>query len=194
MKLQQNSKIRVASLILIVAFATILIAGCTDSASARQSQTASTNSPQNGQAAASTTIPAKATVLPASPKTTQPALTQPPSAKTLSFDPLGNKKTGDKFTITGTTALPAGTNLFWEIIPDPGTPPTGVNINAPVGVMGNSYVLKGNAAANRVSLDADMNNMKPGKYVVIVASLKGDPMTTDPSTGTLAGYTYFTLV
>lgn len=190
MKLQQNSKIRLASLILIVAFATILIAGCTDSASARQSQTASTNSPQNGQAAASTTIPTKATVLPASPKTTQPALTQAPSAKTLSFDPIGNKKTGDKFTITGTTALPAGTNLFWEIMPDPGTPPTGVDLDAQIGIMANNYVKKGNGASNTVSLDVDTKDLKAGKYVVIVASVNGN---ADPSTGTMEGYTYFTL-
>ena len=188
MKLQKNSGIRVASLILIVAVATILIAGCTDSASARQSQSASTNSPQGGQAAAGTA--AKTTVLPASSATTQPALTQASSAKTLSFDPISNRNAGDKFTITGTTTLAADTGLFWEIIPDPGTTPTGVDLNAQIGIMANNHVLKGNGASNTVSLDVDTKDMKAGKYVVIVASLNGN---ADPSTGTLAGYTYFTL-
>ena len=185
MKLQKNSGIRVASLILIVAVATILIAGCMDTASARQSQTASTNSPQGGQAAAVTA--AKTTALPA---TTQPALTQASSAKTLSFDPISDRNAGDKFTITGTTTLAADTGLFWEIIPDPGTTPTGVDLNAQIGIMANNHVLKGNGASNTVSLDVDTKDMKAGKYVVIVASLNGNE---DPSTGTLAGYTYFTL-
>jgi len=185
MKLQKNSGIRVASLILIVAVATILVAGCTDSASVKQSQTASTNSPQGGQAAAVTA--AKTTALPAA---TQPALTQASSAKTLSFDPISNRNAGDKFTITGTTTLAADTGLFWEIIPDPGTTPTGVDLNAQIGIMANNHVKKGNGASNTVSLDVDTKDMKAGKYVVIVASLNGND---DPSTGTLAGYTYFTL-
>ena len=56
--------------------------------------------------------------------------------------------------------------------------------------MANNYVLKGNGVSNTVSLDVDTKDMKAGKYVVIVASLNGND---DPSTGTLAGYTYFTL-
>ena len=188
MKLPQKTGIRVASLILIVAVATILIAGCTDSASVRQSQTASTNSPQGGQAATGTA--AKTTVLPASPATTQPALTQASSAKSLSIDPISNKKAGEKFTITGTTTLAADTGLFWEIIPDPGTTPTGVDLNAQIGIMANNYVKKGNGASNTVSLDVDTKDLKTGKYVVIVASVNGN---ADPSTGTMEGYTYFTL-
>ena len=188
MKLPQKTGIRVASLILIVAVATILIAGCTDSASVRQSQTASSKSPQGGQAVAGTA--AKTTVLPASPATTQPALTQTSSAKSLSIDPISNKKAGEKFTITGTTTLAADTGLFWEIIPDPGTTPTGVDLNAQIGIMANNYVKKGNGASNTVSLDVDTKDLKTGKYVVIVASVNGY---ADPSTGTMEGYTYFTL-
>ena len=188
MNLYRNPGIRVASLILIVAVATILVAGCTNSASANPA--ASTNSPQGGQTATATAVTAKATVVPASLKTTQPALTQAPSAKTISFAPISDKKAGDKFTITGTTTLPADTGLFWEIIPDPGTTPTGVDLNAQIGIMANNYVKKGDGASNQVSLDADTKDLKPGKYVVIVASLNGD---ADPSTGTLAGYTYVTL-
>ena len=188
MKLPQKTGIRVASLILIVAVATILIAGCTDSASARQSQSVSTNSPQGGQAAAGTA--AKTTVLPASSATTQPALTQASSAKSLSFDTISDKKAGDKFTITGTTMLPADTGLFWEIIPYLGTAPTGVDLNAQTGIMANNYVKEGSGASNTVSLDVDTKDLTSGKYVVIVASLNGN---ADPSTGTMEGYTYFTL-
>jgi len=188
MKLQQKNGIRVASLILIVAVATILIAGCMDTASARQSQTASTNSPQGGQAAAGTA--AKTTALSASSVATQPALTQAAYAKSVSIDPISDKKAGDKFTITGTTKLAADTGLFWEIIPDTGTAPTGIDLNAQIGIMANNHVLKGNGVSNTVSLDVDTKDMKAGKYVVIVASLAGN---ADPSTGTMEGYTYFTL-
>jgi len=190
---QQRLKFRLVSLILTIAIAAILVAGCTGTASVKQGQATSSGSSEGGQVTAGTAAPVKATAVPTSLKTAQPVSTQAPSAKVLSFNPVSDKKTGDKFTITGTTSLPANTDLFWEIIPDPGTPPTSVDINAQIGIMANNYVLKENATVNRVALDVDTKDMKPGKYVVIVASLKGDPMTTDPSTGTLAGYTYFTL-
>jgi hypothetical protein len=188
MKHQSFYGIRIASFILIVAIATVLIAGCTDTASVKQSPTTSTTSPQSGHAAAGTA--AKTTVLPASTVTTQPALTQAAYAKSVSIYPISDKKTGDKFTITGTTVLPADTGLFWEIIPAPKTAPTGIDLNAQTGIMANNYVKKGNGSSNTVSLDVDTKDMKAGKYVVIVASLNGN---ADPSAGTMEGYTYFTL-
>ncbi|WP_321507223.1 hypothetical protein [uncultured Methanoregula sp.] len=113
------------------------------------------------------------------------------SAGVITFNPIGDKKSGDTFTITGTTSLPAGTNLVWQIIPYSGTVPTGIDMNAQIGIMANNQVTKGSAASNRISLDVDMQDMKPGKYVIVAASLKGERMS--PATGILAGYTYFTM-
>ncbi len=117
----------------------------------------------------------------------------PLSPAAVTFKPIGDRKAGGNFTIAGITSLPAGTNLFWEILPDPGTPPTGVDLKADTGIMANNQVMQGDARSNRISLDVDMKDFRKGKYVVIVASLSGDPSTVDPATGTLAGYTYFTL-
>lgn len=119
------------------------------------------------------------------------AASQPAGAVT--FATIGDRKTGGQFTITGTTNLPAGTNLFWEILPDSGVTPTGVDLDAPIGIMANNQVTAGTGSSNRIALDVNMTDMKPGKYVVTVSSLAGDPMTVSPATGVLAGYTYFNL-
>jgi len=114
----------------------------------------------------------------------------------ITFDRVGEKKAGDSLLITGTTSLPAGTNLFWQIRQDTGTPPTDIDMSSRMGIMANNQVTKGAGSSNQLALavDAkDTKNLVTGKYVALVVSLKGDPMTVDPTTGTLAGYTYLTL-
>ncbi|MFA5237017.1 MAG: hypothetical protein WC362_04090 [Methanoregula sp.] len=115
------------------------------------------------------------------------------SSGEITLAPISDKHTGDDFPVTGTTSLPAGTNLIWQIIPDPGTSPTGIDMNAQSGIMANNQVINGDTASNRVSLDVNMTDMKPGKYLVMTAVVVGDPLTADPATASLAGYTYFTL-
>lgn len=128
----------------------------------------------------------------------QPSPAQPSSDPVLpnaviTFDPIGDRKTGNTFNITGTTSLPAGTNLFWEVRLDTGTPPTGIDMNSRMGIMANNQVTKGSGTSNRVSLAVETKDLVPGKYVALAISLKGDPVTVDPTTGTLAGYTYLNL-
>ena len=117
-----------------------------------------------------------------------------PAPASVTFKPIGDRKSSVNFTITGITSLPEGRDLFWEIIPDPGTAPTGLDMQADVGIMANNVVIPGDAKSNRISLDVNMTEFKKGKYLVMVASLSGNPATVDPATGTLAGYTYFNLV
>jgi hypothetical protein len=110
----------------------------------------------------------------------------------ISLNPISDHTAGDQFLITGTTSLPVGTNLIWEIMPDTGTPPTSLDLNA-TGIMANNAVTRGDGAANRVSLAVDMANMKPGKWVVLVGVMKGEPGSGSIGIENLTGTAYFTL-
>jgi hypothetical protein len=101
---------------------------------------------------------------------------------------IGDRFVGDQFLITGTTSLPVGTMLLWQIMPDTGTPLTGTNKTAR-GIAGGNPVTKGDGTANRVSFAADMNQQVAGKWVVLVGVMKGDEF----EMGDLTGSTYFTV-
>ena len=79
----------------------------------------------------------------------------------IRINEIGDRSVGDQFLITGTTSLPVGTTLIWEVMPDTGTPPTGLDINA-TGIMANNAVTKGDGTSNRVSLAVDMSGFVRG--------------------------------
>jgi hypothetical protein len=110
----------------------------------------------------------------------------------IRLNPIGDRSVGDQFLITGTTSLPAGTTLIWEVMPDTGTPPTGLDLNA-TGIMANNPVTKGDGISNRVSLAADMTGFAPGKWVAFVGIMKGEPNSGSLEIGELTGSAYFTL-
>lgn len=193
MKPHQEQWAGLTCLALVIAIVMLAIAGCTDSAHGQQVQPTVTNEKQIEKPAATAIVMTRATAASVQPSPTQPLSDPVLPGAVITFDPIGDRKTGDKFTITGTSSLPAGTNLFWEIRPYTGTPPTGIQMTSQMGILANNQVTKGSGTANRVALEVEMKDMSPGKYVVVVVSLNGDPMTENPSTGTLAGYTYFTL-
>jgi len=105
---------------------------------------------------------------------------------------IGDKEVGDQFLITGTTSLPAGVNLIWQVMPYTGTLPTGPDLNAR-GIMANNPVTKGDSTGNRVSLAADMGTMEPGEYIVMVGPMKGDPGNRDITMGDPVGSARFIL-
>jgi len=105
---------------------------------------------------------------------------------------IGDKSVGDQFLITGTTSLPAGTGLIWEVMPYTGTMPTGLDLDAK-GIMANNAVTKGDGTSNRVSLAVDMSTMKPGKWVALVGVIKGEPNAGSIEIENLTGTAYFTL-
>ncbi|MCK9632642.1 MAG: hypothetical protein M0R30_13505 [Methanoregula sp.] len=190
MKTHRTSGLWLICLTVIIAFVIVTLAGCVDSAQNQQGQVTPAGNQQNENPAP---VATKTTAAPAPPKTAQPTSAPVQYNGVITIDPVGDYKTGDTFTITGITSLPVGTNLFWDITPDTGIPPKGIDMNQQRGIMANNQVAKGSGTSNRVSLDVDLKDMPSGKYVVVVVSLKGDPMTVDPSTGTLAGYTYLTV-
>jgi hypothetical protein len=110
----------------------------------------------------------------------------------IKINTIGNRAAGDQFLITGTTSLPVGTGLIWEIMPYTGTIPTALDLNA-TGIMANNAVTKGNGTANRVSLAVDTGNQAPGEYIVIVGEMKGDTTKGEIKIGDLVGSTRFTM-
>jgi hypothetical protein len=114
----------------------------------------------------------------------------------IRMDAIGDKKVGDQFLITGTTSLPVGTEVIWQVLPDTGTPPTRVDGDSQMAIGGNSVVTKGDGTTNRISLAADMANMVPQKYAVIVGKPKRDQSQGPPFSfeiGDLYGTISFTL-
>ena len=100
-----------------------------------------------------------------------PVQVTPAASDFIAVNKIGDRSVGDQFLITGTTSLPVGTTLLWQIMPDTGTTPTGVNKTA-MGLGGSNMVTKGSGTANRVSFAADMNQMPAGKWVALVGVMK----------------------
>ena len=110
----------------------------------------------------------------------------------IRINPIGDRSARDQFLITGTTSLPVGTSLIWEVMPYTGTPPAALDLDAR-GIMANNAVTKWDGTSNRVSLAVDMNGFPPGEYIVIVGEMKEDPSAGTPKIGDLAGSARFTV-
>jgi len=188
MKMQQKSGPVLIGLALLIV-ATLVIAGCVGSTSGQQSQATATNVQQSEAHAAGTTVAPRTTTATVPLKTTTSTPAPGLSTAGIALDPIGDKKTGDKFILTATTSLPAGTEVMWQILPDTGTPPTGLDGNSMMSVGGNNVVTKGTGTSNRISQNVDLGRLVPGKYVVIVGERKGNEF----AIGSRFGYTYFTL-
>ncbi len=88
------------------------------------------------------------------------------------LDTVGVKHAGDQFLVTGTTNLPVGSEVIWEVAPSvaPNFPDTGTFS----GMMANSEVTRGDGGTNRVSLAVDSTALEPGEYTVRVSNVVGD--------------------
>ncbi|WP_292367704.1 hypothetical protein [Methanoregula sp. UBA64] len=100
-----------------------------------------------------------------------PVQVTPAASDFITVNKIGDRSIGDQFLITGTTSLPVGTSLLWQVMPDTGTAPIGVNKTA-MGLAGGNMVTKGSGTTNRVSFAADMNQMPAGKWVVLMGVMK----------------------
>lgn len=128
-----------------------------------------------------------------SPATGIPVMTIISGRDYVHLDPIRDRAAGDQFLVTGTTSLPAGTSLIWQIMPYTGTIPTGLDMNAPKGILANNQVTKGDGTTNRVSLAVDMDKQEPGDYVVIVGAMKGDSENREIAIGDPVGAARFTM-
>lgn len=194
MKNQQKSGIRLICFALLIVVMTLVSAGCMESTPGQQSPVNDAQDQQQVNPASTTAVTTRTTTAPAPLKTIQPAPAPVSSTGIIKIDPISDKKTGDTFTLTGTTSLPAGTEIIWQILPDTGTPPTGIDGNSWMSVGGNYLVTEGDGTLNRISLAVALGRLVPGKYVAIVGKMKGDPATgTVFEIGNDYGYAYFTL-
>ncbi len=194
MKNKPKSGNMLICLAMLIVVATMVSAGCMDTTPGPQGQTTATYDQQVASPASGTAATTRITTAPAPLKTTPSAPAPVSSTGVIKIDPIGDKNTGDTFTLTGTASLPAGTNIIWQILPDTGTPPTGIDGNSQMSVGGNNQVTQGDGTRNRISLAVQLGRLVPGKYVAIVGKMKGDPATgTVFEIGNDYGYTYFTL-
>ncbi|MDD1690994.1 MAG: hypothetical protein LUQ66_10075 [Methanoregula sp.] len=194
MKTYQKARQALICLAVLVTIATIAIAGCTDTTQVQPGEVTAAGNLQSENPAPVTAVTSKAATIAGLSKTAQPASAPISSTGVIKIDPISDKYTGDKFTLTGTTSLPAGTNILFQIMPDTGTPPTGLDKDSMMSVGGNNQVTKGDGTLNRVSLAIDLGRLVPGKYVAIVGKMKGDETTGIVfEIGNDYSYTYFTL-
>ena len=87
----------------------------------------------------------------------------------ISADPIGIHSIGEKFTITGTTNLPAGEDLDYYVMTssfNPGGPRFGNPSNA----SGTARVVTGNSGNNSWSFTLDTNEFRPDEYFVDLRS------------------------
>jgi hypothetical protein len=110
----------------------------------------------------------------------------------ISVDPLNDKNAGDAFTITGTTNLPAGTDLMIQVYAtsfEKSTSDTGEFS----GAVGTVRVVSGNGGTNTWSMDVDTSPFVPMEYLVNASVFTGNAAKGDFSTGSPFGTTTFTI-
>jgi len=96
------------------------------------------------------------------------------SSPTATINPIGDRQTGDKFTITGTTSLAPDDDLMVEIYSSSYVPTTK---NQPSGFSGASGVVKvvaGTGGRNTWSFDVDASTFAPDEYLVKVSGVLQD--------------------
>jgi trimeric autotransporter adhesin len=100
------------------------------------------------------------------------------SQPTVTINPIGDKQTGDTFTINGTTSLAAGDELMVEItsssyMPTSKTQPSGFS-----GASGTVNVVAGSNGINIWSFDVDTSSFPPDEYLVKVSGVLQDVTTS----------------
>jgi hypothetical protein len=119
----------------------------------------------------------------------------------IHVDPVGDKNAGDKFTITGTTNLVAGTEILVQVYAasyesgsgtttDPKTGTVSGEFSGAVGIVNVNF---GTGDTNIWSMELDTIPFPPTQYLVNASVFKGDVKKGDFSTGNPIGKTKFTV-
>ena len=193
MKPYLNCRTDTTCLLLLIVITIAASSGCTGAGQDLQNPSASAGSIQAGQPVAdSIAVPAKTAAVPSALHTPGPVPFS--STGVITIDPVTDKKTGDKFTLTGTTDLRAETIIFWQILPDTGSPPAGLDGSSTMSVGGNYQVTRDEGTTNKIAIAVDLNRLVPGKYVAFVGKAKEQKSDKlDWEVGTDFAFAYFSL-
>ncbi|MDD1719896.1 MAG: hypothetical protein LUQ25_07550 [Methanoregulaceae archaeon] len=110
----------------------------------------------------------------------------------IRVDPVGESHVGDQFLVTGTTNLPVGTDVIWEVFPAALTTDQD-QTGEFSGMMSNSFVTRGTGETNRVTLALDTTLLLPGEYLINASTTRGDLMASNFMPGDVAGSIPFIL-
>jgi hypothetical protein len=94
------------------------------------------------------------------------------SNPTVVIAPIGDKHTGDVFTINGTTSLAPGDNLQVEIVSSSYQPTTKNQPSGFSGASGMVRVVAGSGGKNTWSFDVDTSTFTPDEYIVKVSGVE----------------------
>jgi hypothetical protein len=120
----------------------------------------------------------------------------PVTGQFIRIDPVGDKNIGDTFAITGTTNLPAGSEILFQVyplsfVPDSTNPQTGAQSGMFTGATGTVAVKQGTGDTNTWSADLDLSTFQSMEYLVNVSLFTGGAGKGDYSTGSPSGTTTF---
>ena len=109
------------------------------------------------------------------------------SCQVIRIDPFPDTLSGKTQTITGTTSLPAGTELLFQVLPAEfkyGMNPASGNISGMItGAMGAVKVIQGPGGNNTWSLDINPSQLPPSEYLVNVSNDRIDSRTYETRYG-----------
>lgn len=139
-------------------------------------------------------------VIPADPLSNANTSGQPATAGTIpadsvqyiGIDPVADEHVGDVFTITGTTNLPAGTELLVQVYAS-SFEKKASDTGEFSGAIGGVDVIAGSGGINTWSMDVDTSVLVPMEYLVNVSVFTGDSGKGDFSTANPVTTTTFTL-
>ena len=174
MNIIQGSGRILISLVLSISIMTVILTGCMDSVSGEQNPMTAVQEKPDEHTPVVKLVTITATIS-LSPVATQTALKPVSSTGVITIDPVTDKNTGDIFTLSGITGLPAGTEIIWQVMPDTGFPPTGIDGNSTMSVGGNYPVTQGEGTSHLIAIPVDLGRLVPGNYTVIAGKAKEHP-------------------
>jgi PBP1b-binding outer membrane lipoprotein LpoB len=98
-------------------------------------------------------------------------------APTITVQPVGNRQQGDVFLISGTTSLPQGTLLMYQVYPDyfeDKTKRSASSSPVPSGIAGDSIVIRGDGNTNKWFCALDTEGYEKTTYIVNVSTVNED--------------------
>lgn len=111
----------------------------------------------------------------------------------ITLDAIGTKHAGDKFLVQGSTTLPVGTDLLWDISPDL-SGITSQYTGEYTYITSNSGVRNRKDGSHGVSYAIDSTDFRPGTYNITCSISRGNLSAGEFIPGDIKGFTKFTVI